>query len=71
MTDRAFTKSDQRLTFRASGGNRARSCCSLGCKCGFVGKDWGEPGVEGWAEDLFKHVGLGELASFRVIIIRI
>lgn len=48
------------LTFKATG-DKARSNCSLACKCSYV-----PPGVEGskgWNEDFFKQIGLEEFVS--------
>ncbi|KAJ6516316.1 Pentulose kinase [Mycena sanguinolenta] len=42
------------LTYRATG-DTARSCCSLTCKCSYV------PHKEGWQDDFFEKIGLGEM----------
>ncbi|KAH8918811.1 Pentulose kinase [Atractiella rhizophila] len=51
------------LTYKATGGNRSRSFCSLGCKCNFVGEKWGEKGTRGWNDEFFTKIGLEEFIS--------
>ncbi|KAG9289194.1 hypothetical protein G9A89_022503 [Geosiphon pyriformis] len=47
------------LTYRATG-SLARSTCSLACKCGFVPPDREFSEDQGWHDDFFEAIGLGE-----------
>lgn len=66
MPARTFTESmffdlPDYLTYKATG-SKARSNCSLVCKCSYV-----PPGVDGstlgWQPDFFKQIGLGEMVD--------
>lgn len=51
------------LTYKATG-SLARSNCSLACKCSFVPP--GEDGVggQGWNDEFFRDIGLGQMVRF-------
>ncbi|TFK28625.1 ribitol kinase [Coprinopsis marcescibilis] len=60
------------LTYRATDGDTARSCCSLSCKCSYVSvaarkaRDAAASGHgtdSGWDDQFFQTIGLGELVE--------